>query len=257
MLRRWIHCDSRPGREEAKAFSVALHSYWAAIDQFELVGDIVHRRWVGDGVHFDTSLIVVPEALRKTVLQMYHEARGHFGRSKMAIMLRGAYYWYGLTKDIQQWVDSCAVCRRRKSQNTRAPLEQDQVSYVRQLCFLDAKGPLRETAHGNRHYIVCVDGYSKYCVLYPVPDLSAATIWSSFYDNVECQIGAPVTLHTDGYSSLVESTAQELFGYLNVFKTKTSPHHPPSDGQSERFVRSTLDVLTKVMAQQPEHEWDQ
>jgi hypothetical protein len=90
-----------------------------------------------------------------------------------------------------------------------------------------------------------------------VPDLSAATIWSGFYDNVVCRIGAPVTLHTDGYSLLVESMAQELFGYLNVFKTKTSPHRPLSDGQSERFVRSTLDVLTKVMAQQPEHEWDQ
>jgi hypothetical protein len=175
----------------------------------------------------------------------------------MGVMLRSAFYWYGVTRDIQQWIDSCAVCRGRKAQNTRAPLEQDNVSYCRERVFLDVKGPLPVTARGHRHYVVCVDGFSKYCVLYPVSDLSASTLWSGFYNHFVCRLGAPVSLHTDGYSSLVESTAKELFGYLNIFKTRTTPYHPPSDGQSERFVRSTLDVLSKVMAEQTNQEWDE
>ena len=112
------------------------------------------------------------------------------------------------------------------------------------------------TSRGNKHYVVCIDGYTKYTVIFPLPNLEAATIWQAFHDKFVCRLGCPVTLHTDKHASLNEGTAKALFEYLNIHKTTTVAHRPESDGQAERQIRSTLDLIAKILDEQGHGEWD-
>ena len=43
---------------------------------------------------------------------------------------------------------------------------------------------------------------------------------------------------------------------LHIEKTRTTPYHPQSDGQIERFNRTLLNMLFTCSAEQPK-EWDQ
>jgi len=72
--------------------------------------------------------LVLPACYRKTVLQGLHNAMGHPGREKTAALVTERFYWPAYTMDTNNWVDSCDICLRRKSQ-TKAPLVNIQSSY--------------------------------------------------------------------------------------------------------------------------------
>ena len=42
---------------------------------------------------------------------------------------------------------------------------------------------------------------------------------------------------------------------LGITKTRTTPYHPQSDGMIERFNRTVLNMLSKVVSDD-EHSWD-
>ena len=50
-----------------------------------------------------------------------------------------------------------------------------------------------------------------------------------------CQHGVPEQLHSDEGKNLNAQTVKDVCGYLHVWKTRTTPHRPQSDGQTERF----------------------
>ena len=109
-LKRWLQRGERPAKEVVRPGSLALRSYWATFEQFELKDGIVCHVWTDEGGLPDRHLKVVPTTWRNTILQGHHEERGHIGQTKMKILLRNSFYWYGMAADINQWVNACKVC---------------------------------------------------------------------------------------------------------------------------------------------------
>jgi hypothetical protein len=87
-----------------------------------------------------------------------------------------------MSADVDVWVKSCKVCRRCLPGNSRAPLVQEADSFFNQRVFIDLKRPLVEMRHGLVWYLVCIDGWSKWTELIPLPDTEAATVYSAFYN---------------------------------------------------------------------------
>jgi hypothetical protein len=82
----------------------------------------------------------------------------------------------------------------------------------------------------------------------------AATIAEALVENVISRYGVPHELHSDqgrNFEGQVMSAVCEL---LDINKTRTTPYHPQSDGMVERFNRSLLDGLSKVLHK--ERHWD-
>ena len=70
-------------------------------------------------VHSD-CLYVVPESLKRNVMELYHDSKGHPGaaRTKETIFLR--YWWKGMSADVENHVKGCKACARRKARNAVA-----------------------------------------------------------------------------------------------------------------------------------------
>jgi hypothetical protein len=186
--------------------SGATRSFWTNFAQFELQSGVVCCDWADEGSLPARHLKVVPGgAWRKQILEGHHELQGHIGTTKMKLALRKSFYWFGMLADVDNWVKACKVCRRHLPGISRAPLIQEADSFFNQRVFTDLKGPLVEMRLGMVWYLVCIDGWSKWTELIPLPDAEATTVDSAFYNGWVCRHGMPVQLHSDQEANLVKS----------------------------------------------------
>ena len=257
MLKRWLTAGVKPGQEGVSALSSCLRSYWFSFDQFRLSDKgVIQRVWTETDGSDNKNLNVVPLSLRQRLLEGYHEQVGHPGITRMYMHLREKYFWYKMKLDVTRHCETCQVCQVTKAKVTKAPLVQHQLSYLSQRVFLDAKGPLILTERGNVYYLVMVDGWSKWCGCYPIPDLKAETVYSAIYNNWITQNGVMVQLHSDKGSSLVGQVAKEFCELMSIRHSTTVSYHQQANGEAERYVKSTIQVLKGLIEDENCVDWD-
>jgi hypothetical protein len=188
MLKQWLVAGRRPTKETVFGTSGAVRNAWANFEQFELNDDILCHVWT------DGYLRVVPTSWRKTILKGHHKQHGHVRTTKVKMALRQSLFWFRMSADVDTWIKSCKVCRRRLPGNSRAPLVQEADSFFNQRIFINLKGPLVKSHRGMVWYLVCIDGWSKRTELLPLPHAEATTVYSAFYNGWICHHGVPVQL---------------------------------------------------------------
>jgi hypothetical protein len=166
------------------------------------------------------------------------------------LALRKSFYWFGMSADVDNWVKACKVCRRRLPGNSRAPLIQEADSFFNQRVFIDLKRPLVETRRDMVWYLVCIDGWSTWMELLPIPDAEATTVYSAFYNGWVCRHGVPVQLHSDQGANLVKSVGAAMADLLNTYRTCTIAFHPMGNGAAERAVRNSIKVISAIIARE-------
>jgi len=58
-------------------------------------------------------------------------------------------------------------------------------------------GPIPTSPKGDKYLMVCVDAFSKWVEILPIPDKSAPTCAEAFYYNICCRYGTPKRVRTD------------------------------------------------------------
>ena len=86
-------------------------------------------------------------------------------------------------------------------------------------------------------------------------DERAETVARLLVKEFVCRYGIPSQLHSDLGRQFEAAVFQEICSLLQISKTRTTPLHPQSDGQTERLDRTILDLLAKTAADNP-LEWD-
>ena len=69
------------------------------------------------------------------------------------------------------------------------------------------------------------------------------------------RLGVPKTIHSDQGPGFQGDLMKAICELLEVNQTRTTPYHPQSDGQVERFNRTLIAMLSKLCADQP-RDWD-
>ena len=120
-----------------------------------------------DGLVYSRSgAVYVPDdrRLKTRLLELAHDAVGHFGRTKTVERLSRHCVWTGMTKEVEEYCRGCAVCAVNKSSNelpagTLRPMPIAE--RVWDSVGVDFTGPLPETASGYNSIMAVVDRFSK------------------------------------------------------------------------------------------------
>ena len=112
-------------------------------------------------------------------------------------------------------------------------------------------GHLRTSSNNSTRAPVC---FGDDCAV-PMADQKAETIARAFIDNVVSRHGVPVKLLTDQGRNFESELMKEVFKLLGVHKLRTSPYHPQTDGQVERFNR-TLKAIISSYVNGHHNDWD-
>ena len=211
-------------------------------------------------VRVDESVrVVVPRGMRFQIFALAHShpMAGHPGERRTWARISETYTWFRSKRDVVIMVKGCLVCakhntRRVGSQASKktVPVEGIPLSQW----AMDVLGPLPKSGDGNQYILVVTDLLTKWVELFAMPDQKAQTV-------VECLISVinrysiPASILSDNGSNFKSNLVKKLFETLQVKPIYTSPYHPESDGQCERFNSTLVQTLRKLIEERPE-EWN-
>eukprot|EP00117_Sycon_ciliatum_P034902 scpid20142/ scgid26552/ Retrovirus-related Pol polyprotein from transposon 17.6; Protease; Reverse transcriptase; Endonuclease len=198
-LSEWLSSGS--SSPDLTGVSPALRHYFRGrkclVVREDVICRVLHSENAGEGTKFQ---ILVPVALRGQVLSEYHDHLGHLGVTRTYHQIQSKLFWYGMKRDVEDWIGSCASCSRRSrpvGRGSGAPLEVTWSGYPFERVGMDLIPGLPETDAGNKHILVIVDYFTKWVEAYPLKRMDASTIASKFVSEFVARFGAPESVHTD------------------------------------------------------------
>jgi hypothetical protein len=253
------------------------------LDESSLVADIREATpkdpalqvWLTDPVQYGYRLedgllrnqqgcVVVPNVreLRTKLLYEVHDAPtgGHLGVEKTLTRLGRYFWWAGIRKEVQQYVESCVACQSNKSSN-KAPAGLTHPLpipiYNWQQVSMDFVGPLPLTSRGNDFIFVVVDRLSKMAHFMPCKQsITAPQTAGLFWREVVRQHGVPEAILSDRDSKFTSSFWQELWKLMGTKLPMSTAYHPQSDGQTERMNRLMEEILRSYVHDTGD-DWDE
>ena len=208
-------------------------------------------RWQGDQlviVGMDGRSRVVPRpADRGELVRKMHEQSGHWGVRRTCALLLHSFWWRGVKEDVANTVKHCTACDRVKASFTSQPPELNPLP-IGGLFYrwgVDLCGPFTETDGGNRYVMVCVEHFSKFIVLIPLPSKTAEDTAFAFRQHILGVYGACAEVCTDQGGEWKGAFATLLMESL-IDHRQTSANHPQANGLSERAVQTCKRALAKL-----------
>ena len=222
-------------------------------NSFRIKRGLLYRQ-VKEGQEGTIDQLVLPKCYRESVLVGLHNDIGHPGRERTLSLLRERYFWAGMTVDVEQWINRCDRCLRRKSStNISAELINIETSYPVELVCLDYL-TLEQSKGGIGNILVITDHFTKYAMAIPTRNETAKTTADAFYNNFILYYGIPTKLHSDQGANFESDIIKELCNIMGMTKTRTSVYHAMGNGCTERYNRTLLNMLG-TLEQSKKADW--
>jgi len=211
-------------------------------------------RYMADG----STRVVPPPQQRAALIAQCHSLHGHPGARRTTALLATHYWWRGISVECVAYVASCELCDRGRAgfnavQPHLHPLPV-QCLFYRWSC--DLAGDFDMTPSGNKYVMICVEHYSKFMVLAPLPDKTARSTAIAFSTYVLGFFGAPAEVLTDQGNEWEGEFANLLHRALCDHR-RCSPNHPQADGLTERCVQTVKRALRKLCTEDgTSDQWD-
>ena len=120
---------------------------------------------------------------------------------------------------------------------------------------IDIMGPLPKSNKGNSYILVIGDYFSKWVDAIPIRNQKANTVAQKLVDQIVSIFGVPMQIHSDQGRMFESDVFQEMCKILGIEKTRTTPHHPQSDGMVERANR-TIENMLSTFVSENQKDWD-
>nr|CAD2155561.1 unnamed protein product [Meloidogyne enterolobii] len=183
--------------------------------------------------------IVIPKALRKSVLKVLHET--HPGSAKMKGVAREYMYWPNIGRDIDDWVANCIMCQaaaKRPIKSELRPWPNTNRNWER--VHIDFAGPCKD----GKVYFIVIDAHSKWPEVFENMTTSAKDVIKCF-EWLGTHYGYPETIVSDNGSPFRSNEFKVYCQNKGISQVFSAPYHPQSNGQVERFVDYFKRMMTK------------
>jgi len=191
-------------------------------------------------VYCDTSTELirpyVPKNFRLAIFKIIHEL-AHPGQRGTIKTQR--FVWPGMKKDCTLWTKQCIQCQRPKVvRHTKSPLQHFELPHTRfQQVHIDLIGPL-PPSKGNVYCLTCIDRYTSWPEVFPIPDMKADTVAEVFFNGWIARFGVPEKIFTDQGRQFESNLFTAFTNILGINRARTTPYHPQTNGKVERFHKT-------------------
>jgi len=205
--------------------------------------------------------LVVPSIRQTWILNSLHNSStsGHRAFETTYGLISLHYYWPKMKQMIKEYTRRCLICQQAKRPyrapvGLLAPLPIPDVPHS--AISIDYAGPLKETARGNKHYILCTCLLTRHVTAKATPDQTAETTAHFLLHEIILKYGPPLTILSDRGSAFMSDLVRNLLSGLNIKSVYTSGYHPQTNGMTERG-NSTFKGTLRTLLKNDEHdEWD-
>ena len=197
--------------------------------------------------------LVLPNSHRTRAVAGCHDQVGHLGQDRVLDLLRDWFYWPGIHTDVVSYINSCPRCLRRKSQPDKAPFLNIEASQPLELIHLDYLKI--DPSKGNiENVLVITDHFTRCAHAFPSKTQTALATVKLLWNNFILHYGLPSKIITDQGRNFESELIENLCQLAGLQKPRTSPHHPQTNGQCERFNGTLLNMLGSL-TQEQKKDW--
>ncbi|UYV73826.1 K02A2.6-like, partial [Cordylochernes scorpioides] len=180
----------------------------------------------------------IPIKFRMMVFRNFHEL-SHPGIKATTKQLTSRYIWPNMNKDIRKWAQACVNCQRCKvSIHTKSEIgKYQEVDERFSVVHIDLFGPL-PPSNGNIYCLTCIDMYTSWMEVVPLPDMKSETVARAFYENWIVRFGAPHTVISDQGKQFTSQLFRDLTTLCGIKLHHSTAYHPQCNGKIERLHRT-------------------
>ncbi|GJX90688.1 putative mitochondrial protein [Tanacetum coccineum] len=182
---------------------------------------------------------------------------GHSGVHATTKRLTTYFYWKGLRKMVKEWVRTCDVCQRNKSDFSAYPVLlqplpiPDKIWQDLSMDFIE----YLSMSQGKSALLVVVDRLLKYSHFLPITHpYTASQVAQLFLDHVYKLHGLPKTIVSDRDKIFMSHFWQSLFKMLQVRLKLSTTYHPQTDRQTH-IVNKCLETYLRCMTGEAPKDW--
>lgn len=226
----------------------------------EMIQDVLVRMVTIGTDERKYARIMIPFKMRTKILEEFHDSLvgGHLGVKKTYEKISSRYYWRGMFKDVKSWVRACLDCSMRKGNTNKKMGLYNSLVVNRPLevMGIDIEGPLPKTKEGFKYILVCTDLFTKWVDTIPLKRVDAVEVAKALVEKVFCIGRIPEKILSDRGPQFINSTMEEVKKLWKVSQLTTAPYHQQANGQTERFNRTLLSMLSMYVAAH-QRDWDE
>ncbi|KAJ0817688.1 putative nucleotidyltransferase, Ribonuclease H, protein kinase RLK-Pelle-RLCK-VIIa-2 family [Helianthus annuus] len=197
--------------------------------------------------------------LQQDIIQLCHSSGmgGHSGVHATTQRIKGMFKWKGLHKQVRQYIRTCDICQRVKTENVAYPGLLQPLPIPKSVfsdISMDFIGGFPRV-NGKDSVMVVVDRLTKYGHFIPISHpYSAMTVAQLFMDHVFKLHGWPQTIVSDRDPIFLSNFWKEFTKMHGVQLAMSTAYHPQSDGQTE-VVNRCIEAYLRAMTLSTSTPW--
>ena len=226
--------------EECKLAAEYCQSRWPSRQSLsgvmKLYYPVISEMSVKDGLLMRGNRVVIPAALRLEMLDRLHT--GHQGITKCRERARQSLWWPGLSRQLEELVKNCSVCRKCINQRSEPLIP----TVLPELPWQRVGTDLFEFK--ARSYLLIVDYYSRFIEIAQLNRTTSEEV-ILYTKGIFARHGIPEVVVSDNgpqYFSEAYAAFARQFHFEHV---TSSPCYPQSNGEAERAVQTVKSLLRK------------
>ena len=176
-------------------------------------------------------------------IQGCHDDVGHMGVAQSVNLLQDWFYWPGMAKEMTQHVRKCMRCNCFKKRAEQAPLEPILATHPMQIVHIDFLTIELGKTDKDYNVLVVTDQFTRFAQAFVTTSQTAQTTAKTLWDKYFVYYRFPKMIISDQGRNFESRLIGKLCKLGRVKKLRTSPYHPQSNAQCERFNATLLSML--------------
>lgn len=182
---------------------------------------------------------IIPPSFRDRLLNHLHST--HSGMGRMKGEARRYFWWPSLDRDIEDLARQCQACTETAKQPVKAPLQQWNVpDQPWQRIHVDFMGKFM-----GSYFLVIVDAHSKWLEVFIMNNISSAETIKTL-TTLFARYGLCEEIVSDNGTQFTSDEFAQFCARHGIRHIRTTPGHPQSNGQAEKYVDIVKSALKKA-----------
>ena len=171
----------------------------------------------------------------------------------MLDLMHDRFFWPHMAVQAKEHIGKCCPCLAFKARQPKAPLKNIVATHPLELVHLDFL--CLEPGKGlEENVLVITDHFTRYAQAYVTRTQTAQTMAKTLWDKFIVHYGLPKKILTNQGCNFGSQLVADLCELIGVWQIQTSPYHPQTNGQCERF-NSTLINMLGTLPKEKKSEW--